>query len=134
MYQSAFEYLISLLTTSVAFGSIGVFLLTFFFRLGETYQIFSYQRRKISIYLITKKKKLVPTNKTNRTGSQSRTNPPPPLPNTPYANYAIEKSLSHTEKEALSSSKRILDPCVEKMCYKCGDSKSPEIDHKNFQG
>ena len=45
----------------------------------------------------------------------------------------IEKSLSHTEKEALSSSKRILDPYKEKMCSKCGDLKSPEIDHKNSQ-
>ena len=116
MYQSAFEYLISLLTTLVAFGSIVVFLLTFFFRLGETYQIFSYQRRKISIYLITKKKKVVPTNKTNHTDrSPAQILPPPPPPSTPCACYAIETSLSHTEKEALSSSKRILDPCVEKM-------------------
>ena len=117
MYQSAFEYLISLLTTSVAFGSIGVFLLTFFFRLGETYQIFSYQRRKISIYLITKKKKLVPTNKTNHTGSQSRTNPPPPpSPTPPYANYAIEKSLSHTQKgSALFFQKDIGPMCRENV-------------------
>ena len=114
MYQSAFEYLISLLTTSVAFGSIGVFLLTFFFRLGETYQIFSYQRGKISIYLITKKKKVVPTNKTNHTDRSPAQIPP--FPTTHYARYAIETSLAHTEKEALSSSKRILDPYVEKMC------------------
>ena len=114
MYLSACEYLISLLTTLVAFGSIGVFPLTFFFRLGETYQIFSYQRRKISIYLITKKKKVVPTNKTNHTDRSPAQIARFPTPH--YACYAVETSLAHTEKEALSSPNRILDPRVEKMC------------------
>ena len=117
MYQSAFEYLISLLTTSVAFGSIGVFLLTFFFRLGETYQIFSHQRRKISIYLITKKKKLVPTNKTNHTGSQSRTNPPPPpLPNTPLRKLRYwKKSFTYGKGSALFFQKDIGPMCRENV-------------------
>ena len=92
MYQSAFEYLISLLTTLLAFDSIGVFLLTFFFRLGETYQIFSCQRRKISIYLITKKKKVLPTNKTNHTDC-SPAQIPPSLPNTSLTCLYKEKVL-----------------------------------------
>ena len=56
MYQSAIKYIISLLTSLVAFVSIGVFLPTFFTTLDETYQTFSCQKRKISIYLITKEK------------------------------------------------------------------------------